>query len=274
LESADSEYLITLYQQLFNRDPDRDGFEFWQRKLSSGTSHGELLKIFWSSNEFKINLPKLMARSILELPFLNSFSQFQEDQLLVQYLTNANFSSPYVVDVGAHSIIGSNSFIFSHYFKWPTLLVEANSDLIPELQKNFPINTKVLNLAIGISEGSAEFYVSKNSYVSSIDQKQAQQWGDQLEKRSVPMRRLKDVLHENHVPLDFGLLTIDIEGLDLVVLEDLLLHSNYRPRFIIAEIKNSPNDVKSGNLITNQNIAQHYRVIAETHANAILSFVP
>jgi hypothetical protein len=58
------------------------------------------------------------------------------------------------------------------------------------------------------------------------------------------------------------------------VLEDLLLHSNYRPRFIIAEIKNSPNDVKSGNLITNQNIAQHYRVIAETHANAILSFVP
>jgi FkbM family methyltransferase len=257
---------------LFGRFPDEAGLVFWEKEMNSGTSHGQILQKFLASEEFNENLQRLLQKNRLDIPFLNSFSQYKEDRILIEHLVTKIFENPFVVDVGAHSIIGSNSILFSHYLKWPTLLIEANSDLIPNLQQDFPEETKILNLAISTSNGFVEFYKSRNSYVSSTDKEHALSWGETIETTSVLTRRLPEVLEENEVPFDFGLLTIDIEGLDFEVIHDLIESSNFRPRFIIAEMQSLPEDIGAHTLNTINLIPRGYEIIAETHANTILAF--
>jgi FkbM family methyltransferase len=264
------EFVSTLYKELFQRVPDEEGYRYWSNQLDAGETHSNLLIRFLNSEEYTKNLPRILARNILELPLVNSFSQYEEDQILVKKLIEDSIKKPFVVDVGAHSINGSNTFLFSHHFNWPTLLIEANSDLIPNLKFNFPKKTKIINVAIGLEEGQAEFHVSKNSYVSSLDKNQAEQWGETLEKRIVPMRRLADVLSDNSVPQNFTLLSIDIEGLDRAVIEDLLSSSDYRPLYIVAEIRNLPISSHVETWPIAKEFQTDYELLASTHANTIL----
>ena len=264
------EFISTLYKELFQRVPDEEGYRYWSNQLDAGETYSNLLIRFLNSEEYTRNLPKVLARNILDLPLLNSFSQYGEDQILVKKIIENAIKAPSVVDVGAHSISGSNTFLFSRHFNWPTLLIEANSDLIPNLKSNFPKNTKILNIAIGLEEGQAEFHVSKNSYVSSLDKKQAEQWGDALEKRIVPMRRLANVLAENSIPRNFTLLSIDIEGLDRAVIEDLLSNSPYRPLYIVAEIGSLPTSSPRETWPIADKFQADYELLASTHANTVL----
>jgi len=263
-------FITTLYRELFQRVPDEEGYRYWSNQLDVGETHSNLLIHFLNSEEYTRNLPKILARNILDLPLLNSFAQYGEDQILVKKIIENAIKTPFVVDVGAHSISGSNTFLFSHHFNWPTLLIEANSDLIPHLKSNFPKETKILNVAIGLEEGQAEFHVSKNSYVSSLDKKQAEQWGDAIEKRIVPMRRLANVLAENSIPQNFTLLSIDIEGLDRAVIEDLLSSSQYRPLYIVAEIRSSPTSSPGATWPIAEKFQADYELLASTHANTVL----
>lgn len=264
------EFISTLYKELFQRVPDEEGYRYWSNQLDTGETYSNLLRRFLNSEEYTRNLPKILTRNILDLPLLNSFSQYGEDQILVKKIIENAINAPFVVDVGAHSISGSNTFLFSHHFNWPTLLIEANSDLIPNLKSNFPKNTKILNVAIGLEEGQAEFHVSKNSYVSSLDKKQVEQWGDTLEKRIVPIRRLANVLTENSTPQNFTLLSIDIEGLDRAVIEDLLSNSQYRPLYIVAEIRSLSTSSPRETWPIAEKFQADYELLASTHANTIL----
>lgn len=51
----------------------------------------------------------------------------------------------------------------------------------------------------------------------------------------VPMRTLETVLGRNHVPLDFELLVVDVEGAEEPIIDGLLA-SRWRPRVIIVEL--------------------------------------
>jgi FkbM family methyltransferase len=271
-ENEAERFLTVLYNELFGRTPDVEGIQSWLSRIHGGLALSSVLESFLKSEEFKKNLPKLLARSLSDIPFVNSFSQFQEDQILICHIISAHFENPYVVDIGAHSTVGSNSFVFSHHLHWPTLLVEANKELIDELKQNFPKGTTVLNTAVGVESGFVKFFVSDNDFVSSTNRQQAEHWGFPTHERKVPIQKIGDVLVDANVPIDFALLTIDIEGSDMVVLNDLLTNSNYRPRYIIVEISY---DV-TGN---NQNyelpdsVISNYEVIAKTHANLLLKFL-
>ena len=48
-------------------------------------------------------------------------------------------------------------------------------------------------------------------------------------------RRLADVLAEHAIPHDFDVLSLDIEGLDVAVMNDLLASSPYRPMLVVIE---------------------------------------
>ena len=266
----DREFIEAIYMNLLGRFPEDTGLEDWGSKLSRGMSYAKMLELVTTSPEFKANLPKLLEKNYKELPFLNSFSQYGEDQILIMHLLNNAMSTPYIVDIGAHSIIGSNSFIFSHHLNWPTLLIEANSQLIPNLKIAFPRDTIILNCAISDVPGEMNFYVSNNDYVSSLSMEQASVWDESVETVNVRVKRIGDVLSENKIPHDFSILTIDIEGYDTRVLEDMLTNTDYRPKFIVTEVTNSPDEKRSSKNDLSSILLNDYEVLERTHANLIL----
>ena len=49
---SDSEYVKVLYQTFFDREYDREGYDYWMAKLAGGASRNEVLKGFAASQEF------------------------------------------------------------------------------------------------------------------------------------------------------------------------------------------------------------------------------
>ena len=54
LKQEDYRNTITLlYENLFNREPDSEGLNYWNEQLNSGLSFGDMLKVMGDSEEFK-----------------------------------------------------------------------------------------------------------------------------------------------------------------------------------------------------------------------------
>ena len=54
LKQEDYRNTITLlYENLFNREPDSKGLNYWNEQLNSGLSFGDMLKVMGDSEEFK-----------------------------------------------------------------------------------------------------------------------------------------------------------------------------------------------------------------------------
>jgi hypothetical protein len=80
---------------------------------------------------------------------------------------------------------------------------------------------------------------------------------------AVAVRRLSEILEEHAIPLDFDVLSLDIEGEDVAVFNDLI-ESGYRPRWVIIEMSE-----KQVNQFTPL-VSDHYAVIGMTEPNLIL----
>ena len=239
------------------------------RNLANGMSLTEIIQIFLESDEFKKKLSVLLAIAQTEgkIPAINGFSQYQEDWFLVRDILIDSAQQNYIVDVGANSITGSNTWWFTQNLGFRTLLIEANSELCKEFAKTLPSHSKILNLAIGTSEGLSKFYLSENNAVSSLSKDNAEIWGKPIREISVEMRRLPSILEEQKIPLNFLLLSIDIEGWDLSVLKDLLENSPYRPQYIVAELPEFNDRFLIENL---PELVLNYEILARTASNVIL----
>lgn len=60
-----SDFVTALYRQLLQREPDRDGLDFWQRKLTEGTSHPVVAAAFHRSPESRGDRVDALYRAIL-----------------------------------------------------------------------------------------------------------------------------------------------------------------------------------------------------------------
>jgi len=263
------EFINALYRSILGRAPDSLGFEQHDRNLANGISLTEIIQIFLESDEFKKKLSVLLAIAQTEgkIPAINGFSQYQEDWFLVRDILIDSAQQNYIVDVGANSITGSNTWWFTQNLGFRTLLIEANPELCKEFAKTLPSHAKILNLAIGTSEGLSKFYLSENNAVSSLSKDNAEIWGKPIREISVEMRRLPSILEEQEIPLNFLLLSIDIEGWDLRVLKDLLENSPYRPQYIVAELPEFNDRFLIENL---PELVLNYEVLARTVSNVIL----
>ncbi len=78
-------------------------------------------------------------------------------------------------------------------------------------------------------------------------------------------------MDENSVPHDFDVLSLDIEGMDLLVLNDLIDSSNYRPSKVIIEASFNFAVSSLDQLELSDAVKGLYRIIDRTAANLILS---
>lgn len=160
------------------------------------------------------------------------YSQHQEDDYIGRYLTEGKIVLPQtVVDVGAgDGLFLSNSRLFTQVNGFDALLIEPTPEQffqLKDLYDTYPVHgfVKCVNEA-----------VSDRKYKYSLETK-----GHWTVNRIVEnpegeneTKLLSELLKE-HKFEDVGLLSIDIEGLDIPVLRELITNSAIRPSLILIE---------------------------------------
>jgi hypothetical protein len=151
------------------------------------------------SNPFKVESPLLEYSHNIE-------SQKGEDGIIHQIFKILPASeNRYCVEFGAwDGKYLSNCFNLVHNLKWFGLFIEANDSKFDQLLRNHGSNSKVLCL-----------------------------------KRFVEFdgpNRLDNLIDEANFPIDFDLLSIDIDGADYFIWESV---ERFRPRIVVIEFNES-----------------------------------
>jgi len=115
------------------------------------------------------------------------------------------------------------------------------------------------------------FYIGANDDVSSLDPKAAGAWGALRGSVEVPVRRLHSLLDQHRVPADFDILSLDIEGMDVRVFNDLITNSDYRPRIVVIEAAYNGTTKRLSDVGVDAKACDLYSIVDITHANLILS---
>lgn len=143
------------------------------------------------------------------------------------------------VDIGAHHPIQySNTHLF-YQQGWRGVNIDATPHSMDLFNQFRPED---INLEIGISAkaGDYPYYMFENSMLNGILSEETVQQhiarGEQLiEQSTIPCKRINDVLAD-HIPAgELDLISVDIEGQDLAVLQDFDFE-RWRPKLIIVEI--------------------------------------
>lgn len=144
------------------------------------------------------------------------------------------------VDVGANNgFYGSNSFPFVAR-GWRCVLIEPHPVAFERLQKLHAgkRRTTCLNIACGEQAGEFPLYLAINDVTSRAtlctDDSPMFQRVRSKEFKMVRVERLESVLEAQGIAEDFGILSIDAEGMDYEVLLGLDL-KRWRPRLIVTE---------------------------------------
>ncbi len=265
------------YRSLLMREADADGLQQYLHLLSTGAMDvTDLLSSFLTSPEYMSARTGGLQMDAAKLPtkLTNDQSQFGEFGLLLERWTNENARHRLIVDVGARGRERSNSYDLMRYFRWKAVLVEANPALIDQIKRDFSgLNFELVNVAVSDYDGTATFHIGVNDDVSSLNAEAALTWGSVARTIEVPVRRIGGLLSERSIPIDFDLLSIDIEGEDVRVLEDLIRNTPYRPRWIIIEASHDYKTKSLEDLHVSADIISSYEISGQTAANLILKYI-
>lgn len=261
-----AELVAALYRAFLRREPDPEGAQGKVERLLGGDETvADIIAEFMASSEFK------SCTSSAKL--ISDQTQYGEFERLLQRWTTLAVGTPLVVDVGARGKARSNSWDLLKFFEWRGILIEANPSLIEAISADFAeLDFELIQCAVSDYEGEATFYLGVNDDVSSLNFEVSVGWGPTTGEVAVPVRRLGKILDERGVPDDFALLSIDIEGEDVRVLNDLIENTTYRPRWVIIEASYDFATKSLSDLPFTPSVLSSYKMIDQTQANLILEF--
>ena len=192
------------------------------------------IKGITASRVFNQAFPEYRKAQPLIADKQRDYSQHGEQEIIFKYFSEHAPANSTVVDVGAFGQDMSNSMALLKS-GWHGLMIEANPERAKIVRKEFAgLRVKILNLAIGITAGKAPLHLHSDAGHDSLDP--AWHPGNATEKIvMVKTMPLAMVLMENNIPQDFDFLSIDTEGLDMLIMSKLLYESAYRPRLICTE---------------------------------------
>lgn len=178
-----------------------------------------------------------------------------------------------VVEVGGnHGYSGSNSYLISKELKIPSIIIEANPELIGDLIKARPEANIIHAAIVSGNEEVVEIYISNHHELSSLDRNFVEGWHHgQVGIRtsySVPAMQLNHLL-QKHIAHNQSilLLSIDIEGKDLEVAESINFEK-WRPLFVQMEPSEHHSPGESVRMIDFMKSIK-YGLIARTNVNLI-----
>lgn len=169
--------------------------------------------------------------------YRRSYSQCGEDIIVNRVLRDMNVQSPFYIDIGTNDpVIFSNSYLF-YKQGCHGICVEPNPSLCARIKKKRSRDT-VLNIGVGIENGVKDFYILSNDALSTFSQSEAQTETSKghviVGKIPVSIQTINKIISDTKREIDF--LSLDIEGLDKVVLETLDF-KKYRPKVICVETR-------------------------------------
>jgi FkbM family methyltransferase len=263
------EIIEAAYRVLLGREPETAGLLLHLKAAESTDCDIEqILRRFIDSDEFKT---KYIAVSDLPTKYIYDHSQYSEFRILLSLMIRTKENKGFIVDVGARGRDRSNSYDLMREFGWRGLLIEANPRLIPQICADFKgLDFEVFQTAISDYTGDAIFYFGINEDVSSLTEAAASNWGPVRGTVEVSVSRLPDILDRFNVAKEFDLLSIDIEGEDVRVLNDLLANSTYRPQYIIVETSFNYKFTNLEEPGFNKSVQDNYLLMGQTEANMIL----
>jgi len=270
--SQNRELVQDLYRAVLQREADPAGLAEKTAALDRGErTFAEVFNDIVHSEEYLGRLREPPRPSPADDKFLNSVAQYDEVFHLLRAVLQAHFTAAYVVDCGARGKERSNSYDLMKFFGWKGLLIEANPRLIPEIERDFAdLDHDIVQCAVSDRTGTATLTLGINDDVSSIIPGQAATWGETKGEVVVPTRRLPEILEEHRAPRAFGLLSLDIEGQDIAVLNDLIDNSDFRPQYIIIEASNDFQTKSLNDLPFSEKVKQAYVIVGQTTPNLIL----
>jgi FkbM family methyltransferase len=165
-----------------------------------------------------------------------SYSQFGEDRLIEAFFSTK--PSGFYIDVGCnHPVSYSNTWKL--YLRgWRGIAIDPNPDLILLYRKTRPRDIAIQN-AISDKPGLVDFYFSRNStLISGIGPKPTGHWRRTCENADIvkcESTTLDNILTDYAVPKSFDILTIDVEGGEIGVLNSIDF-GTYSPKLMIIEM--------------------------------------
>lgn len=204
-----------------------------------------------------------------------SYSQVGED-IIVDYLFRSiNIKKPSYLEIGSnHPFVDNNTYLF--YCKGSTgVCIEPESELYKLIRKHRQHDV-VLNAGIGLGDEEADFYIFPQPYTgwntfskeeAMIREKEAGIKVKEIKKTK--LLQINEVIKQNF-PGSPDFLSIDVEGLDLLILKSLDFEK-YRPGVICVETISfsiSNTEQKMDELIVYVQ-SKGYFVYADTHVNTI-----
>ncbi|HEX3053271.1 MAG TPA: FkbM family methyltransferase [Aggregatilineaceae bacterium] len=167
------------------------------------------------------------------------YSQHGEDFLLWQ-LFKDQAAPGYFVEVGAlDGTRFSNTYSFERE-GWTGICVEAHPDYIPLIKRNRP-NSICVWAAAGDHDGEITFYTNSRGSLSTLDPSMEgffrQNYGRYFtgfKPVQVPIKTLNTILSEANAPSAIDIVSIDVEGAEMLVLQGFDL-THYSPRVLVIE---------------------------------------
>ena len=169
-----------------------------------------------------------------------SWSQEAEDLILDKYLKGRKFG--FYVDVGAHHPARFSNTKLFYIRGWRGLNIDAMPGSMEAFEKDRP---RCINLQVGVAATAGELtyyrydepalngFVRNAPEIGSVGKRRVYQL---IGSEKVSVLPLADIL-DQHLPegkkIDF--LTVDVEGLDLVVLQSNNWYK-YRPEYVVVEL--------------------------------------
>ena len=265
--------VTALYRALLMREPEPEGLAGHAGALAAGTrTLEETIAGFMQCEEFRAIAPRLLRERLgaEAARFTNDHSQYGEFLIWLRAYVNAAARHRIVVDVGANGRERSNSYDLMREFGWRGLLVEANPGLIAGIERDFAgLDYALVASAVSDFEGEATLHLGINSDVSSLTEGAARAWGETKGCVRVPVRRLPGILADHAIPRDFDLLSIDIEGEDVKVLNDVVA-AGYRPGWVIIEVGEPATTTALSELGVLARVVAGYGIVGRTSPNLIL----
>lgn len=176
---------------------------------------------------------------------------------------------------GNHAFGGSTTYLVESQLRVLSVIVEANPDLISDLQKARPY-AQLVNVAItpDARMDKVALYCANHNELSSLHRDFVEQWhGGEVGVSAVleVPAMTPQSLFEAHVPNPDQLLflSIDIEGADLCVAKAIDF-SQWRPWFVQLEPSEHYNAGESDSMVTFM-AEKGYRLTAETSVNLLFT---
>ena len=207
---------------------------------------------------FVLFLLSKACNRLLDPHAISSYSQFGEDRIIEAFFGSQ--AKGVYIDIGCNDPV-SYSNTYKLYLKgWNGICVDPNPELIRKHKAIRPRDIAIQKV-VSNKSGTVDFYFSKVSHlISGVGEKASGHWKRTADNSDVVRCEsvtLSSILIEHNIANEFELLTIDVEGHELEVLNSIDL-TVYKPSLIIVEMHDFNLADPGGDPVYNMLISNKY----------------